>query len=478
MEMKIADYVDSKIAWAIRKNRVDGYIEEVIGIHLLRQKDALAKKIRDKEFERIYKNIRNPEREKILEEKVKNKYNRGGFNKKIPEIARSVLHQKSCEEAMKYITSSSNEHREGICLELGECRAAEMYDSFLPYPTRLEGIFKMIRTEEEQLFYEKKEEQNQKEPKKLEDIKEKEKIARKKEMEMHKQLVEIKKEIRKQNKEYTLNFAVRFLVEADRLETANRIVEQYVSFIKDKAEVSLDTKKTQEVSGENKVRVTYIYHVKKPLTYNVSDEFSETGLGLMDIALNEIVRRKLKEKPGLDKDKVKKKLSDIYKVSYWKKFRTFKSLITTRKRKKLYEIVRELCREWIHDKIAEEVMKKTTDSADPFTRIDYSEINGSPYSSIIFSGPGYRTRAKILSWYPTLRHNLPTMEVFDWGEEAISETEKILEMEETEKWLYRMNKIKPLGTYILAIRYKSENRGDRNKILKQFIPLSSLSKSA
>lgn len=475
MRMKIADYVDSKIAWAVRKNCVDGYIEEVIGIHLLRQKDPLAEKIKREEFERRYKNIRNPERKEALEEKVERKYNRGRFNRKIPEIARSILHQLSCEETAEYIISSSNERREGIFFKLGNCRATMMYDLFLPYPIKLESIFKMIRTKEEQLFYEKKEEQkeeNQK-PKKIseKERKEKEKIARKEKREMRRRLVEIKKEIEKQNEEYALNFAIRFLIETDKLETANKIAEQYISFIKDKTNINLDTKKTQEVNGENgenRVRVMYIYHVKSPLTYDVSDEFSKIGQGLMDIAVNELVKRKLKKKPGLNEDKVKKKLNNLYKVHYWKDFRTLKSLFTTRKRKNLYETIRELCREWIHDKIAEEVMKKSIHGG-----VDYSEINGSPYSSIIFSGSGYRARVKILSRYPTLRHNLPKMEVFDWGEEAISETEKNLEREGTERWLHSMNKIKPFGTYILAMRYKPQNRRDRNIILEQFTPLFS-----
>ncbi len=465
--MTVSELVVPKLGWAKREEKNDGTTEEIIGIHFLRPTDELIRRIKKEKFNQIYKKIRNPDKKENIENKVDRIYDKGRYNPEIPEIAGLTLHQESNEEIAAHKRYSSKDKNAGIGFIMNSCRGAMRYDSFISQlpKTGLEDILSEING----FTYRKEFEDEDEEEATIDKQKSKRKISKKELQLLERKLNRIYREIDKQDKKYTFNFAIRLQIEANNWDSANKIVEEYTSFIKDKAIVESELKPVR-CDDKDKIRAVYLLHVKDPKTYDISDSVVENANGLMDMQINEIVKKKHNEKPGKEEEKIKEKLSNKYQVKYWWKFWNLPTILRARARGKLMDNVKMGVLGWIYNGMAEKIIEKTA-SEDFY----YNEVGGSPYSSMSFFGSDVKGVVKILPWHSSLKDEMPNWEWLEVGKEYKSELESDLEEEGTEKWIDYLNKQGYLGTQVIGIRYKEIE--DRNKVLKDYSLLPSLFKT-
>ena len=263
--------------------------------------------------------------------------------------------------------------------------------------------------------------------------------------------------------------ALQLKIEANDLNLANQIAEEYTSFIRKKAKIELAHKK--RISYKNKVRVIYTYHITDSLSYDVSKSMG-SKLSLMDEQLDKIVEREYIDKPKRDKNEIKKKLCDIYQKKYWGALLSLPSLLKTEARNKLMKDIKMGVLAWIYSEISERIIKRTAQNED----FSYNEISGNPYSAIVFSNSSSsskaKTRIKILPWYYSLKDEKPDWGWLEIGEENKSELEEELEKKGTEEWLEYLSRQDYIGTQVIGLKYK--NLEDRNKILKNYSLLPQL----
>ncbi|MCL6500838.1 MAG: hypothetical protein K6T16_02280 [Candidatus Pacearchaeota archaeon] len=448
--MNITNFVKPIFAWAFNGETADGYIEEIVATHIAGIKQPLVEEFKRIEFNKIYKKIRNPSKEEGIKKKVTARYDRGGYKRILPQVSREILSNKSTEDLGAYKRYADAEV--GIGFVVGESQGVMKYCPLIPHysDAAIKDLYHIL----EGVSYQGNGLESKIEaPALTKDDK--------------KRFNQIKEEIKAQNKERDINYAVQLQIEANSVKEANELVEKYVSFIKNKAEVKLYLRPSSTEGG--KFRAVYWLQITDPIDYNLQPDFSEqSNGGLMDICLNEIVKRKCSKKPGRDPHKVKEKFCKAYRVNYlfWK-IRTPASILKSGERKKLMEALRMESLAWIYTNLVGNVMRDVSDSKKP---VAYT-IDGNPFSSIIVNSLEHKCRIRILPWYESLKENMPNEEFFESGKDYEDKMEWAIREEWTKKWGSYVNSRGYLGTQVMIVRYKNPRKeadaAVREKILME-----------